>query len=103
MVTIELNKYANQNVNVTIDNDYFSLTFKSFKGITLATIHKNGESLIESILCHPNKNILPYKHMAIGGNFRFDCINDEYPYFTRFGDDCVLHWYSDAELEAMEA
>ena len=99
MVEIDLNNFANQQINVSIEEDYYSLIFRSFQGVTLATIIRNEKTIVESVLCHPNKNIIPYKGLTPKGNFRFDCITDDYPYYTSFNQTVLLRWYSKEELE----
>ena len=102
MIEIDLNKYPNQNKTTTIEGDYYSITLNTFRGYTLATIYRNEELIISGFLCLPNKNIIPYKGLTPKGNFRFDCITDDYPNYKNFGDSCILRWYSTEELNSMK-
>lgn len=103
MIDIELNNYPNQNKTISIEEDYYSLTFNSFNGYTLATISRNDELLIEGFLCLPNKNIIPFNGLSPKGNFRFVCITDDYPNYKEFGKSCILRWYTIDELNSIES
>ena len=98
MQLINLDPIPNQSFSTYIDGVPYSITLRTAQGATLATIASNGETLATNTLCVPNGNILPYNARRKGGNFRFICQDDKYPYYEDFGKTCFLAYVPEEEL-----
>lgn len=92
---------ANQLVEFALDNNYYSIHLYTFKGFTLADITANGQVIVYGVRCVPNQNLIPQAYQTLGGNFRFLCVDETYPYFEQFNRTQQLVYYTDAELEAL--
>lgn len=92
-LTFNLNAYANQEFSTTVGENSYRVRLCSFRGFTLADIYKNDEPLVLGAVCLPNKPITPYEYMNGDGFFQFDCIDKDYPYYTKFNSTQFLRFY----------
>lgn len=93
------------NSNQYVDFEYGNVSYKihlySFRGTTLADVEINQEPVVYGVRCVPNSNLIPQKYLTKGGNFRFVCVDGDYPYFTKFNQTQQLVFYTDEELDKM--
>ena len=89
------------------DGNSFSITLDTITAnekeddssyLTIASISVNGEELCNSLRCRPNKLIIPFDYKSKYGNFLFNCINDEVPYYEKFGLTQFLYYIPAEEL-----
>ena len=98
MQEITLEKIPQQTFSISLGGYKWSLSFRTVKGYTLATVEKDGEKVIDSVVCSPNMPILPYTYMSVG-DFVFACDNGEYPTYENFGNSVKLYWLDPADLQ----
>lgn len=91
MQEITLEKIPQQTFSISLGGYRWGLSFRAVKGFTLATVEKDGEKVIDSVVCMPNMPILPFSYMSVG-DFVFVCDNGEYPSYENFGTSVKLYW-----------
>ena len=66
------------------------------------SIAKNRTPVIDGLRCVPEMRLLPYIHMeGKSGNFAFQTIGDELPWWENFGVDHFLLYASRSEIAAI--
>lgn len=71
-------------------------TFTFVDGITFVTIEDSDGVVIASVRAVKGQWLIPYKHLALNGNFRFEGENsDEYPTYKNFKDFSLVYYTSD--------
>lgn len=105
MYTIEgISKYANnQSFWVQIDNIEYMFRLHTFRDVLYCSISANGRLLVAGVKCINSTWLIQYKHLATGGNFRFENSYDDYVDPEYFGDITRLVYYSPADIAKMEA
>lgn len=98
MYNIELVKIPNQEFNYVVGDKSFTVQLRTIQELTFASIFLDGEPLLYSQLCLPNNFINLYKYIKAGGKFYFKCSDNEYPNYTKFGDEHQLLFYTEEEL-----
>lgn len=98
MNIIPLEPIPNQSFSTTVEGITYKITLRTAQNATLASIESAGRTLITNALCVPGGNILPYPAYRKGGNFRFVCQDNQYPYYENFGKTCFLAYIPKAEL-----
>ena len=94
----------NQTLSIVLDNDRFDIELKSTATSTAASITRNEELLISGVRCVGGTPLIPYEYLrASSGNFIFSTPREQIPYYTNFGIDQFLFYFSAAELEAAGA
>ena len=101
---IQVNIRSN-NSNQYVDFEYANVSYKihlySFRGLMFADVEINGNPVCYGVRCVPNSNLIPQAYLTQGGNFRFNCVDGDYPYFTKFNQTQQLVFYTDEELANM--
>lgn len=96
---IQISNKPSQSVEFNHDGNAFTISLATWRGYTIASVVMNGDPIIIGIVCVPNEPIIPTNlKTGIGGNFRFNCKDDNYPYFTFFNQSQSLEFVSDGEL-----
>lgn len=99
MTIVTIQSKANQIVEFTgDDNEFYLIHLYSYNGLTFADVMKNNKVLVYGVLCVPDQNIIPYGVESKRGNFKFVCVEDEYPYYTLFNKTQQLYYLSEEEL-----
>ena len=98
---IPISRLHNQEVNFYYNNNAFVLHLFSFNGYTFLDLKMNGEWVLYAARCVANQYILwnAYLTSKVGGNFRFKCVDDSYPYFPNFGLSQTLEFVPLEEIE----
>lgn len=99
MITIPVSKIPNQVFSVIIGGVNYQVALRTIQELTYMSLSANDEVLFYNQLCVPNEWINPYNYLSINGKFRFDCLDDEYPYFEKFNDTQILNFYTPEEVE----
>lgn len=93
------------NSNQIVDFEYGGVSYKihlfTFKGLTFADININGDWIAYGVKCIPSSNLIRQKYLTKGGNFRWNSVDEEYPYFEKFNKSQQLIFYTDEELSNM--
>lgn len=100
MIQINLSAIPNQSLSVQLNGSLYDLTIKETRGVMCATISRDNILLISNMRMIAGCPLLPYKYLE-KGNFLMLTANDEYPYYTKFGDTQILIFASQAELDAI--
>jgi len=99
MRQIPLRKTPNQSLRFSSDGSAWELIIKvSLNGRMVCTINRNGERLITSVRVVSGYPIIPYRYLAVHGNFGIiDTADpDREPHWERFGDtQRLIFWESD--------
>lgn len=100
--TINLAPVANQTVSARLDGKRYVISLKSAGNIMLATIIRDGVTILSGMRCVAGALLIPYRSAEdASGNFAF-VIDDgaTIPDYLQFGDTQTLVYYSNAEIEA---
>jgi len=92
---------SNQIVKFNYDDNYFEFHIFTFRGFTFVDITLNGNPLIYGLRCSANVNLIPQQTQFKLGNFRFKCLDGEYPYYTEFNKSQTLEFYTIEELGSL--
>ena len=99
-----ISKYSNnQSFWIQIDSIEYEFRLHTFRNVLYCSIAANGTLLVAGIKCINNSWLLPYKHLATGGNFRFENSYDDYVDPDYFGDITRLVYYSPEDIAELEA
>lgn len=99
MRRVILEKTANQEFNLTIDDRRYKISLREGENqMMLATIEIDGEIVIQGLRCLPSTPLLPYSYTE-WGNFIFVTENNEFPYWEKFGSSQRLLYVTRAEVE----
>lgn len=99
---INLAPVPNQTVSCRLGGKRYILSFKSTGTLMLATIIRDGVTIVSGMRCVAGALLIPYRSEEdASGNFAF-VIDDgkTIPDYLQFGDTQTLVYYSNAEIEA---
>lgn len=100
MKTVELPNVPNSKTTFSTDDKMFTLTVRSFKWMTLFSVADDTGDIYNCVRAVTGQWLIPYKHLALNGNFRFESeSSEEYPYYTGFNKDFKLVYYTNEEVE----
>jgi hypothetical protein len=102
MYKINLYNIPNQEFEIEFDNLRYKIKLRTIQeNFTIADIYINNELVKSSVRCCPNVPLIPYKYLrGNGGNFFFQCLDENYPNYTLFNKTQNLIYISNAELGA---
>lgn len=98
---IPLEAIPNQQVSVVLDGHRFEVTLKEAGGMMVATIVRDGATIISSVRAVAGGPLLPYRYLeGDAGNFIFTTasMDGTFPYWTDFNSGTQLVYTSAAEL-----
>ena len=98
MYIVDLNKTPNQELTFIESDRAFRVQLRTIQDLTFMTVFLNEQPLIYSQLCTPNNFVNLYNYISVGGKFFFQCIDEEYPNYRKFGDTQHLVFYTEDEL-----
>ncbi len=101
MKMYNLNRRANQRIQIIEEQNSYEFRFRTFNGMLFADVAVNGVDVAKSVRCCPYSLIVPYRHMERKGNFFFSSESGEYPSYKDFGNGCKLFYISYEELDGM--
>lgn len=103
MELIPLEPIPNQTLTVAQDSHAYELTVRTLQdGICIASVARDGITIIESARCVPNYFLMRYRYLeGDSGNFVWSTPDDEYPDYTKFGVTHFLYFINAAELQAI--
>lgn len=103
MLTIPLQSLPNQQLDVILNQQRFTIRLITRDALTYCDIQVNGEYVVAGVKC-TELPIIPYEYIArdIGGNFLFVNSNSivEYPNYTKFNTVQNLIFFTIDELES---
>jgi hypothetical protein len=102
MLQIELEAVASQTLSVQLDNSFYDIAISEANGCMCVTITRGNIVLVSGLIIVAGTPLLPYGHLE-NGNFILLTLDDDLPYFTKFGDTQFLIYASQEELDAINA
>jgi hypothetical protein len=100
MRDIPLSRVPNQQLNVTLSGQRWSLTLKVGQHVMFADVHRNDDVILLGQRLVAGTPLLPFGYLAGEGNFWFLTENDELPWWQRFGLDQLLVYAAPGEFDA---
>jgi hypothetical protein len=100
MRIIPIDPVANQEFSVTLDGNRWQITLKEARGVMCANVILNNATVLLGQRVVAGTPIIPYEHLQSFGNFLLLTVDDELPYWDRFGIDQQLVYASAAEIAA---
>lgn len=98
---INLAPVASQTISCRLGGKRYVMTFKSIGSVMIATIIRDGVTLVSGMRCVAGALLLPYKSLEDdSGNFAF-VIDDgqTIPDYLQFGDTQHLVYFTATEIE----
>lgn len=83
-------------INTIVENGYDKQQYA-----TLCDIYLNNTLLVAGVRCIPSKWLLHQSYKVSLGNFRFECVNNDYPEYSLFGKTQSLVFYTTSEIEGL--
>jgi hypothetical protein len=102
MLQVPIIAAPNQSFSVRLGDLNYDITIKETRGVMCASITRDNVLIVENIRILPGRPIIPYLYKE-DGNFAVYTTDDEYPYYTEFGNTQFLYYVDAAELEAIRA
>jgi hypothetical protein len=99
MQVISLQPIPNQSFNIQLDNVLYQISVKTGGSFMFVDIIQNGTPLVLGMRAVAGTFLIPYEYLATLGNFLIITANEEYPYYTEFGIDQFLIYFSQSDLE----
>lgn len=97
--TVNLIKTPNQELNFVVGDNVFFIKLRTIQNITYMSCWVNNNPIFYNQICTPNNWVNQYKYISVGGKFYFKCVNDDYPYYDKFGDSQELLFYTQDEIQ----
>ena len=101
MIQIDVQQIPNQEFEKEINGVRYTIKLRSFHDITLADITIDDTVVKHGIRVCANTLLIPYAYTTKGGNFMFYCMDNDYPYYTKFGVTQQLVYLTDAEIKEL--
>lgn len=101
MLEIPIRSEPNQSFNFYMDGFNWGVKLRSFGGFCLCDVSIDGQPLVSGIKCAPNQLVVPFSGAADGANFFFECLDNEYPFWEKFGSLHFLRYASAEEARAL--
>jgi hypothetical protein len=104
MRNIPLLAVANQSIVVTIDDARWSITLKACGSVMAVDVDLNDEPLLRGQRVVAGMPVIPYRRLPVGvlpaaGNFMLMTMEDDLPWWERFGVDQYLVYLTASDLE----
>lgn len=103
MQVITLEDAANQQINVTLDGNRWTLRIKETNGCMSADVSLNEQVVVLGQRVVAGTPFLPYRFQQLYGNFIILTDNEELPYWDSFTTGQILLYASVAEVGAVPA
>jgi hypothetical protein len=102
MINIPIQNIPNQSLTVTLDNQFHEITIKETNGVMAASIVRNNVPLISNLRVVSSSLVIPCRYQE-SGNFIILTIDNDLPYYDKFGISQFLIYITVAELAAIYA
>jgi hypothetical protein len=99
---INLAPIPNQTLSVTIAQVLYELRFFLVANIMCCDLSINSIPVLSAMRLVAGSFIIPYNYIQ-NGNFIITTLNDELPYFDKFGASQFLIFLTNAEVAAIQA
>lgn len=100
MIDIDLAAIPNQTVSIRLDDQLYKITVRETRGVMSVDIVRDDEELVMGARIVAGTPLLPYLYQEVG-NFVLLTEDEEYPYYTKFGDSQNLVYVTPAEIATL--
>lgn len=90
----------NQSLSIRVDDTRLVLRLKEARGVMVADLERDGETVILGTRVLAGEPIIPYRYLE-DGNFLLLTIDDALPDWTVFGASQTLVYMTAAEVDAI--
>jgi hypothetical protein len=102
ITTTNLGRISNQTWHTSINGHVYYFELRMIRGCLYASINIDETVQINNIRCVKNGWLIPCKYQTPdGGNFRFECLDQQYPNSDNFGISCNIMHYEKEDIEAL--
>lgn len=70
--------------------------------MTIADVAENGELIVAGVRCIHNSFLIPQSYQLSVGNFRWECVNKDYPFYLNFNKTQQLVFYTLEEMKGLK-
>lgn len=96
---IPINRLPNQETTFYYNGNTFTIHLYQWRNLMYADILMNGNPVAQGARCMPNDYVIQKATSTnIGGNFKFICVDNEYPFWTLFNKSQRLEFIPDEEM-----
>lgn len=96
MQQVTLPTEAYSTMQVPTPDKALRMTYAYVDGITFVTVEDEDGVVVASVRAVKGQWLIPYKHLSLNGNFRFESdTTDEYPTYKNFQDFKLVYYTSD--------
>jgi hypothetical protein len=100
MIDIDLAAIPNQTVSIRLDDQLYKITVRETRGVMSVDIVRDDVELVMGARIVAGTPLLPYLYQEVG-NFVLLTEDEEYPYYTKFGDSQSLVYVTPAEIATL--
>lgn len=94
MLGIPIRQVPNQSFNFYMDGLNWGIKLRSFGGFCLCDVSIDSAPVASGVKCAPNQLVVPFNGAGNGANLYFECLDNEYPYWEKFGMAHFLRYAS---------
>jgi hypothetical protein len=99
---IKLDPIPNQSFSITLDGRFYDILIKEANGVMSCSITRDNVVIQENARMSAGYLLIPYKYQE-NGNFFIVTENEDYPYYTEFGNTQFLMYMPQSILNALHA
>lgn len=105
MQQLSIYNIPNQEFNVQFDELRYRIKLRTIRNfLTVADIYIDDELIKSSVRCCPNMPLIPYPYLQRnGGNFFFQCLDGNYPYYELFNKTQFFVYISAEEIKGLNS
>lgn len=97
---VPIQAIPNQQFSITLGGAFYDITITEARGVMAASITRNNAVIIEGIRMVAGSPVIPAQYQE-DGNFLMITNGFELPYYTGFGVQQFLVYFTAAEMEAL--
>lgn len=97
MIEIPLAAVPNQSFSIRLEDNLYNFTIKETNGCMGVTIVRNDITILSNVRAVSKYLLIPYQYLE-SGNFYITTLNDDLPYWDKFGISQSLIYVTVAEL-----
>ena len=104
MQAINLQNIPNQEFSIMLEGVLFDLTLRAINDCMYCDVTANGNPVVSGARCVAGYQIMPYLYQeGISGNFTFQTLNYELPWWEEFGISQYLIYATASDLASVRA
>lgn len=99
-IEIAIEPMPNQSFSITLDGSFYDITIKESNGVMSCSIVRDNILIQSNARISAGYLLIPYKYQE-NGNFFIITENDDYPYYTEFGNTQFLMYIPQPVLNSL--